>query len=175
MDTVNKNVDEMSRKLAESKKAFEIIKKRCRETLHVEFRRIMKRQGHDGDLNVDYEKCSLEMGVRMKSHGSTQVVNSKTLSGGERSFTQIAMIMALQTFSESPFCIYDEFDVFMDSVNRGNSIKILLKAALENDEEAPERQYIFITPNDVSPVVAAGHKDMIKIHELQPPREEQEN
>merc|ERR1712113_304970 len=100
-----------------------------------------------------------------------QVVNSKTLSGGERSFTQVAMIMALQTFSGSPFCIYDEFDVFMDSVNRGNSIKILLKAALGNDGSSPERQYNFITPNDVSPVIAEGKNSaLIKIHRLQPPR-----
>ena len=41
--------------------------------------------------------------------------------------------MALQKFSGSPMCIYDEFDVFMDSVNRGNSIKILLSAALGSD------------------------------------------
>merc|ERR1712130_470903 len=122
----------------------------------------MRAQGHDGSLSVDYETNKLEMSVHMLSHaGSTQIVNSATLSGGERSFTQVALIMALQKFSGAPFCIYDEFDVFMDSVNRGNSIKILLKAALGNDSKPSERQYLFITPNDVSPVIAAGKRDLI--------------
>ena len=175
MDNVNHNVDQMNMKLAQSLKDFEGMKACCKDMLHREFRLIMRKQGHDGRLIVDYEKQQLEMGVSMKSHGSTQVRNSKTLSGGERSFTQVAMIMALQKFSGSPFCIYDEFDVFMDSVNRGNSIKILLKAALGKDNEAPERQYIFITPNDVSPMIAAGHKDMIRIHALHPPRKARQN
>merc|ERR1711933_97473 len=121
----------------------------------MEFRLIMRRQGHDGAITIDYEKGELLMNVHMSSHdGSTQVVNSKTLSGGERSFTQVALIMALQKFSGAPFCIYDEFDVFMDSVNRGNSIKILLKAALggsvnskngnyEANSSNNDRQYIF--------------------------------
>merc|ERR1712233_11268 len=117
----------------------------------LEFRVIMRAQGHDGALVVDYDKKELDMKVHMASHdGSTQVVNSKTLSGGERSYCQVALIMALQKFSGAPMCIYDEFDVFMDSVNRGNSIKILLNAALGpedsceqgKDPSADIRQYI---------------------------------
>merc|ERR1711879_337334 len=171
MDRCNHNVDEMQKLLRSKKREFQAMKNACKDMLNKEFRLIMRKQGHDGRLVVNYETQQLEMMVQMASHGGeTQVANSKTLSGGERSFTQVAMIMALQKFSGSPFCIYDEFDVFMDSVNRGNSIKILLKAALGNDGSSPERQYVFITPNDVSPVIAEGKKDLIKIHKLKPPR-----
>ncbi len=56
----------------------------------------------------------------------------------------------------------------MDSVNRGNSIKILLQTALEynnknqntnnkNDESNVDRQYIFITP---MMLVQLLHKDI---------------
>jgi len=134
VDQCNFNCDEMNRLLHHRRKDFERMKKTVKEMLSVQFRLIMRKQGHEGSLKVDYENQTLEMMCRMASHdGSTQVRNSKTLSGGERSFTQVALIMALQKFSGSPMCIYDEFDVFMDSVNRGNSIKILLSAALGSD------------------------------------------
>ena len=184
VDQCNLHVDEMNRLLSNRKKQWQKMREYVKWKLNQEFRLIMRKQGHDGELHVDYGEKELNMKVRMASHdGATQVVNSKTLSGGERSFTQVALIMALQQFSGSPMCIYDEFDVFMDSVNRGNSIKILLKAALNEEDpnkkngekktapQPPDRQYIFITPNDVSPVIAGGHnKNLIQIHKLNPPR-----
>ena len=102
--------------------------------------------------------------LELERHG---VTNTKTLSGGERSFTQIAFILALQQFSGSPFCIYDEFDVFMDSVNRGNSVRILIECAKNQNEN---RQYIFITPHDVSPMMKHGDEEVMKVTQLEPPR-----
>merc|ERR1712228_859160 len=178
VDAVNRNVDETMLMLAHKKKQFDKMRQFVRESLSKSFCLIMRAQGHDGTLNVDYERKELSMNVHMLSHdGSKQIVNSATLSGGERSFTQVALIMALQKFSGAPFCIYDEFDVFMDSVNRGNSIKILLNAALGNavdkkskDQCEETRQYIFITPNDVSPVIQQGRANLIMIHRLRAPR-----
>ena len=174
VDRCNQHVDEMNRLLVHRTREWQQMKDHVRRRLSIEFRIIMRKQGHEGGLDIDYGEKKLDMRVHMASHdGLTQVVNSKTLSGGERSFTQVALIMALQKFSGSPMCIYDEFDVFMDSINRGNSIKILLGAALGDKEKKspPERQYIFITPNDISPVIASGHqKNYISIHKLNPPR-----
>ena len=131
VDRCNQHVDEMNNLLHHRTKEWEQMKDHVRRRLSIEFRIIMRKQGHEGGLDIDYDAGKLDMRVHMASHdGATQVVNSKTLSGGERSFTQVALIMALQKFSGSPMCIYDEFDVFMDSINRGNSIKILLGAAL---------------------------------------------
>ena len=144
-------------------------------------RRNRKRNGNsnDNDNNDDDDDDDEDMAViddernsrvvtqheDLNQHG---VTNTKTLSGGERSFTQIAFILALQQFSGSPFCIYDEFDVFMDSVNRGNSIRILIDTATK---AKTNRQYVFITPHDVSPMMKHGDENIMRIHKLNPPRD----
>ena len=179
MNTVKCNVDAMREVMEQRKREFDSMKARCKAELSREFKLIMKQQGHDGELVVDYDNQNLDMTVHIEAHdGSRQIVNFKSLSGGERSFTQLALVMALQTFSGSPFCLYDEFDVFMDSVNRGNSIKILLKAALgRKDEPTPERQYIFITPLDVTPFFehedSSWPQSKMKISKLESPRRQE--
>ena len=45
----------------------------------------------------------------------------KVLSGGERSFVTVCYLLALCKKLQSSFHALDEFDVFMDNVNRGVS------------------------------------------------------
>lgn len=51
---------------------------------------------------------------------------AKTLSGGEKSFSQICFLLALWEAMGSPIRCLDEFDVFMDPVNRKTSIDMLV-------------------------------------------------
>ncbi|KAG3097371.1 hypothetical protein PI124_g12693 [Phytophthora idaei] len=68
------------------------------------------------------------------------------LSGGERSFTQVSLLLALGSSTECPFRIMDEFDVFMDSQNRSMAVELLVEAAKKNCR----KQFIFVTPNYLS-------------------------
>jgi chromosome segregation ATPase len=63
-------------------------------------------------------------------------------SGGERSFTTVAFILALGKWTESPFRAMDEYDVFMDAVNRRIATQTLLEFALEEDG----LQFVLLTP-----------------------------
>ena len=56
----------------------------------------------------------------------------------------------------------DEFDVFMDAVNRRISMKMLIESARMSDK----KQYIFITPQDMANVVIG---DSVKVHRMSDP------
>ncbi|KAM8916763.1 structural maintenance of chromosomes protein 6 isoform 1-T2 [Spinachia spinachia] len=64
--------------------------------------------------------------------------------------------------TESPFRCLDEFDVYMDMLNRRISLDLLL----ELSERQHLRQFIFITPITTSDLPKTS---LIKIHQLQDP------
>ena len=67
------------------------------------------------------------------------------LSGGEKSFSQICLLLALWEDSRSPFRALDEFDVFMDAVNRRLAMKLLIDYARGHSNSS---QFILITPQN---------------------------
>lgn len=76
----------------------------------------------------------------------SQTKDVKALSGGERSFATLSLLLAIGESLETPFRVMDEFDVFLDPVAR----KIAMKTLVEVAKEMDHRQFIFITPQDVS-------------------------
>lgn len=70
-----------------------------------------------------------------------------SLSGGERSFTALSLLLALGATADTPLRVIDEFDVFCDESTRKQSVNMLLNNALR---EEGIRQSILITPHDVS-------------------------
>ncbi len=55
------------------------------------------------------------------------------MPGGERSFSTVAFALAVGEWTSNPFRAMDEFDVFMDGVNRENSVSRFLA---DDDEHA---------------------------------------
>ncbi len=50
---------------------------------------------------------------RLRPTSQQQSSDTKGLSGGEKSFTTVSLLLALWEAMESPFRAMDEFDVFM--------------------------------------------------------------
>ena len=83
------------------------------------FNDILNRKGSSGELNFSHNDGTLDLSVQKDSEQeSTQTDDVKALSGGERSFTTLALLLALGERLETPFRVMDEFDVFLDPVAR---------------------------------------------------------
>jgi chromosome segregation ATPase len=116
------------------------------------FNTYLGKKGNAGKITVDYNKGLLVLDVKMAGSGST-VKDTRSLSGGERSYSTLALTLSLGEAIESPFRAMDEFDVFMDAVNRKVSMDNLIEFA--RDDLNCDKQFLFITPQDISAVCAA--------------------
>lgn len=102
-------------------------------------------KGFIGILDFDHKGKLLE--VKVNPHDTYKAGldvdrSLKSLSGGERSYTMISMILAFWEPMSTPFRILDEFDVFMDSVNR----KIAVQNIIAFAKKDRKNQFIFLTP-----------------------------
>ncbi|KAJ6244233.1 structural maintenance of chromosomes 5 [Anaeramoeba flamelloides] len=91
---------------------------------------------------------------------------TKTFSGGEKSYVTVAFLASLWQLMETPIIVLDEFDIFLDAVNR----KIVLDLLIEQAKENTTRQYIFITPQDLK---SLKNDKNIKIMQLEDPNRTQ--
>lgn len=141
----------------------------ARETREM-FNELLNSQGHAGDISINHAEKTLTFDVvpnalesaSQGEPGAKAAKDTKSLSGGERSYATLAFVMALCESIQAPFRAMDEFDVFMDPVNRRLSMKMLIQTA----ERLKHRQFIFITPQDISSVRSGPN---IRIHKLLEP------
>ncbi|KAJ6634725.1 Structural maintenance of chromosomes protein 6 [Pseudolycoriella hygida] len=118
-----------------------------------EFNKIMKLRGFDGTISIDHKNETLELSVVPRDkHIENSVSSANCLSGGERSFSTVAFLLALWSVVDSPFYFLDEYDVYTDSVNRYYMTRLLLGEA----KRKTHRQYTFLTPQDMSEIVAGN-------------------
>lgn len=87
---------------------------------------------------------------------------TKTLSGGEKSFSTICLLLSIWEAMGSPIRCLDEFDVFMDSVNRATSMTMMIQAA----RRSVGRQFILITPQSMNSVEM---QEDVKVHKMSDP------
>ncbi|XP_061708220.1 uncharacterized protein LOC133518575 [Cydia pomonella] len=127
-----------------------------------DFNAMLSVNGYSGNMNIDFPNAVLEMTCTGRE-SARRAASTASLSGGERSYSTVAFVMALWACVELPFYFLDEFDVFMDNVNRQRVMNILLDHALKN----PSRQFVFLTPQDASSVKAGPQ---ISIHVMADPR-----
>ncbi|KAI1760002.1 P-loop containing nucleoside triphosphate hydrolase protein [Hypoxylon sp. FL1150] len=110
------------------------------------FSYLLSERGFRGELLLDHQQKKLQIQVEPdETKKSSSGRNTKTLSGGEKSFSSICMLLAIWDAMGSPLRCLDEFDVFMDNVNRAISTNMLISAA----RRSVGKQFILITPNAI--------------------------
>lgn len=127
------------------------------------FEHCLALRGFKGKLEFDFARKRVITEVQTKDDKETRAVQS--LSGGEKSFTQIAFLLSIWKVMKPRVCGLDEFDVFMDSVNRTIAIRLLI-----HELRASSAQSIFITPQDIAAVGDLQDAEDVRIHRIKPPR-----
>ena len=100
------------------------------EEIKREFDKVFKELfgGGKGTLQLLEEEDILEAGVRIIAQPpGKKLQNMMQLSGGEKSFTAIALLFAIQNLKPSPFCLLDEIEAALDEGNVSRFAKYLNK------------------------------------------------
>ncbi|KAI3653288.1 hypothetical protein MP228_001235 [Amoeboaphelidium protococcarum] len=129
---------------------------------------LLRHRQYVGYLKFDHEKKRLIVHVETGGKGdqqettATQVEENrkaarrkkdpKSLSGGEKSFATVCLLLALWEAMGCTIRALDEFDVFMDTVNRKLSMDLLIGTA----RDSLRTQYILITPQSMGSNVVTG-------------------
>ncbi|CAO3572775.1 unnamed protein product [Mortierella alpina] len=132
----------------------------------------LSKRGYSGSLTFEHKTKELNIRVetedaRSNAAGAARDKDPKSLSGGEKSFSTICLLLALWDSMSSSIRCLDEFDVFMDAVNRRISMQMLIGTAREADGV----QYILITPQDASSVSPGPD---VRVHRLHDPERNQQ-
>ncbi|XP_048523241.1 structural maintenance of chromosomes protein 6 isoform X2 [Dendroctonus ponderosae] len=109
------------------------------------FKKVLELRQFKGSIEINMEQKTLTL-IVMPQRGSQVLTATSNLSGGERSYSTVAFLYALWQCMDFPFYFLDEFDVYMDKLNRTKVIDILLHYA----SSKPDLQFVFLTPQDVS-------------------------
>ncbi|KAF2129939.1 P-loop containing nucleoside triphosphate hydrolase protein, partial [Dothidotthia symphoricarpi CBS 119687] len=128
----------------------------------VTFNYLLSERKFRGTLSIDHAKQALDIHVQpdiMEVSGDGR--QTKTLSGGEKSFSTVCLLLSLWDAMGSPIRCLDEFDVFMDSVNRDRSMNMIIKAA----RRSIGRQFIFITPQSMNNVKQDSDVKIIRMRD----------
>ncbi|CAC5418017.1 SMC6 [Mytilus coruscus] len=169
------NPEEITRRYSETKESYSKIKRevsQCRTFIkrlekvmierqkkYCEFRSLiamrascffivlLSNRQYSGKLTFSHPKETLEITVQPLAEGEINK-DMRSLSGGERSFATLCFILALWDSIESPFRCLDEFDVFMDMINRRISMDMMMHVA----QSQKHKQFIFLTPQNMGQI-----------------------
>jgi chromosome segregation ATPase len=95
--------------------------------IRIQFNMLLSERGFRGKIDLDHKARKVFLQIEPdETRKSSAGRNTKTLSGGEKSFSSICMLLSVWEAMGSPIRCLDEFDVFMDNVNRAISTNMLV-------------------------------------------------
>ncbi|EIE27067.1 P-loop containing nucleoside triphosphate hydrolase protein [Coccomyxa subellipsoidea C-169] len=137
----------------------EEVKDHVGKELNTQFNKYLKARKWRGGIKIRDERGTLTIFAQQDSSAGRAKTDLKTLSGGERSFVTVCYLLALCKKLQGSFHALDEFDVFMDNVNRGRSLVMIMEFAVSHKET----QLILLTPLNMGAIndAAKGTKRML--------------
>jgi chromosome segregation ATPase len=123
---IDGKVELLSQDLKDRKRRWKQFRSHIATMSNVTFNEILNMKGSSGTIEFDHDNKTLDLVVQNDSSQASQTKDVKALSGGERSFTTLALLLALGEQLETPFRVMDEFDVFLDPVARKIALDTLV-------------------------------------------------
>ncbi|KAF9636295.1 putative dna repair protein rad18 protein [Lasiodiplodia theobromae] len=146
--------------LANRKARLVIFKRTIADRSRITFTYLLAARKFRGDLRIDHKAKELDLAVEPDiTKVGAEGRQTRTLSGGEKSFSTVCLLLSLWDAMGAPTRCLDEFDVFMDSVNREISMKMIIDAC----RSSAMRQFIFITPQAMGNVSLGPDVKIIKM------------
>lgn len=102
--------------------------------IRIQFSYLLSERGFRGKIDLDHKARKVNIQIEPdETKKNPTGRNTKTLSGGEKSFSSICMLLSVWEAIGSPIRCLDEFDVFMDNVNRSISTNMLVSGILSRN------------------------------------------
>lgn len=163
LDGLLKTADSLKRSMHQRRNRWIDFRRFISSRARANFHYLLSERAFRGNLKLDHKSKLLDLSVepditRASDHGR----QTKTLSGGEKSFSTICLLLSIWEAMGSPIRCLDEFDVFMDNVNRDVSMKMMINAA----RRSVGRQFVLITPQAMGNVDSA---EDVRIHKMRDP------
>ncbi|KAJ5162448.1 hypothetical protein N7492_007840 [Penicillium capsulatum] len=145
------------------KKRWEIFRSHISSRAKAQFTYLLSERSFRGRLLTNHKEKKLDLQVEPDiTKDDSTGRGAKTLSGGEKSFSQVCLLLALWEAMGSPIRCLDEFDVYMDHINRKMAIDMLMIAA----RRSIGRQFILITPGSRTDITMSAD---VRVKELAEP------
>jgi chromosome segregation ATPase len=120
--TMTKTVEYLKNMLDSRKSGFKKILHLTSKNITKNFTQQLTARHYLGKLDFNHKEKTMLILVNPDSKASAAALDVfrdiRTLSGGEKSYSSVSLILALWNAMNPPFRVLDEFDVFMDAVNR---------------------------------------------------------
>ncbi|CAL8318125.1 unnamed protein product [Merluccius merluccius] len=146
MKGLNSFVRTLNQIITDRLKAYNELRRLLAARCKYYFDSLLAQRDYTGSMTFNHNDETLSISVQPGEGDKADLSDMRLLSGGERSFSTVCFVLSLWAITEAPFRCLDEFDVYMDMVNRKLSLDMMLKIA----SSQRYRQFIFLTPQSMS-------------------------
>ena len=148
IEEVRENRVRILQEIEERQKKWREMTEKMLDEVNIRYKQLLRRLQAVGECrlihNHDIEEAGLEIYVGFKG-AVPQRLDPYTHSGGERSSSVMAFLLALQQNILSPFRAVDEFDLHMDPQNK-EAVSEFIVSTMEGTND----QYMAITPSQIT-------------------------